>query len=104
LVGIGAGIARPDEGRDIRLGDIVVSEPDVTTSGVCQYNLVKARSGDKHERKGFLERPPTVLLNALASIQAEHEGSDPKIPCFLQEMLEKNPEDGQEIQAKYLSL
>src|SRR5947207_9006353 len=27
LVGIGAGITRPEQGRDIRLGDIVVSQP-----------------------------------------------------------------------------
>ncbi|KAK4170816.1 hypothetical protein QBC36DRAFT_250670 [Triangularia setosa] len=91
LVGIGGGIARPDEGRDIRLGDIVVSQPDGTTGGVCQYDLVKAKSDGKRERKGFLGRPPTVLLNALASIQANHERKDPKIPYFLQEMLEKNP-------------
>jgi nucleoside phosphorylase len=94
LVGIGGGIARPDEGRDIRLGDIVVSHPDGTTGGVCQYDLVKATSGDKRERKGFLGRPPTVLLNALASIQADHERKDSKIPCFLQQMLEKSPKMG----------
>ncbi|KAK4179297.1 hypothetical protein QBC36DRAFT_363412 [Triangularia setosa] len=30
---------------------------------------------------------PTVLLNALNSIQANHERKGPKIPCFLQGML-----------------
>ncbi|KAJ5740916.1 Pfs NACHT and Ankyrin domain protein [Penicillium malachiteum] len=91
LVGIGGGIARPNEGVDIRLGDIVISQPSGTTGGVCQYDLIKAKSGDKRERKGFLGRPPTVLLKALASIQANHERKDSKVPCFLQEMLEKNP-------------
>ncbi|KAL4789115.1 Pfs, NACHT and ankyrin domain protein [Aspergillus venezuelensis] len=91
LVGIGGGIAQPDEDRDIRLGDIVVSQPCGTTGGVCQYDLIKAKTGNKHERKGFLGRPPTVLLNALASIQAYHERKDSKVPSFLQEMLEKNP-------------
>jgi nucleoside phosphorylase len=91
LVGIGGGIARPDEGHDIRLGDVVVSQPDGTTGGVCQYDLIKAKSGDKRERKGFLGQPPMVLLNALAGIQAYHERKDCKVPCFLQEMLEKNP-------------
>jgi hypothetical protein len=94
LVGIGGGIARPDEGCDIRLGDIVVSQPDGTTGGVCQYDLVKAKSGDKRERNGFLGRPPTVLLNALASIQADHERKDSKVPCYLQQMLERNPKMG----------
>ncbi|KAK4220461.1 hypothetical protein QBC38DRAFT_207355, partial [Podospora fimiseda] len=94
LVGIGGGIARPDEGRDIRLGDIVVSQPDRTTGGVCQYDLIKAEAGGVRERKGFLGRPPTVLVNALSSIQADHELKDPKIPCFLEEMLKKNPKMG----------
>ena len=35
LVGIGGGIARPDEDYDIRLGDIIVSQPCGTTGGVC---------------------------------------------------------------------
>ncbi|KAL4947073.1 purine and uridine phosphorylase [Aspergillus filifer] len=78
LVGIGGGIAVPDEDRDIRLGDIVVSQPCGTTGGVCQYDLIKAKTGNKYERKGFLGRPPTVLLNALASIQAYHERKDSK--------------------------
>lgn len=94
LVGIGGGIARPDEGYDIRLGDIVVSQPSGTTGGVCQYDLIKAKSGDRRERKGFLGRPPTVLLNALTSIQAYHEQKDSVVPCFLRMMLEKNPKMG----------
>jgi nucleoside phosphorylase len=94
LVGIGGGIARLDEGYDIRLGDVVVSQPSGTTGGVCQYDLIKAKSSNKRERKGFLGRPPMVLLNALTSIQADHERKDSQIPCFLQEMLEKNPKMG----------
>jgi nucleoside phosphorylase len=94
LVGIGGGIARPDENHDIRLGDVAVSQPYGTTGGVCQYDLIKAKSGEKRERKGFLGRPPTVLLNALSSIQADHERKDSKIHCFLQMMLEKNPKMG----------
>ncbi|GKT50695.1 uncharacterized protein ColSpa_10876 [Colletotrichum spaethianum] len=94
LVGIGGGIALPDEDQDIRLGDVVVSQPDGTTGGVCQYDLIKAKSGDKRERKSFLGRPPTVLLNALTSIQAYHERRDSKVPGFLQEMVTNNPKMG----------
>jgi hypothetical protein len=35
--------------------------------------LIKAKLGNKRERKGFLGRPLTVLLNTLASIQVDHE-------------------------------
>ncbi|KAF3384972.1 Ankyrin repeat domain-containing protein 29 [Penicillium rolfsii] len=94
FVGIGGGIARPNEGYDIRLGDIVVSQPSRTTGGVCQYDFFKAKSGDKRERKGFLGRPPTVLLKALTGIQAYHERKVSKVAYLLQEMLEKNPKMG----------
>ncbi|KAJ5675370.1 Pfs NACHT and ankyrin domain-containing protein [Penicillium macrosclerotiorum] len=89
LVGIGGGITRPNEGCDIRLGDIVVSQPSGTTGGVCQYDLIIAKSGDRRERTGCLGRPPRVLLKALSGVQAYHERKDSKAPYFLQGMLEK---------------
>ena len=46
LVGIGGGIAAPDDGADIRLGDIVVSMPEGATGGVVQYDLAKAKPGN----------------------------------------------------------
>ncbi|PCD20333.1 hypothetical protein AU210_016200 [Fusarium oxysporum f. sp. radicis-cucumerinum] len=91
LVGIGGGIARPDEGQDIRLGDIVVSQPDGTTGGVVQYDLGKAKAEGGWERKGSLDKPPSVLLHALASLQAEHEIAPSKVPDLLQAILEANP-------------
>jgi nucleoside phosphorylase len=91
LVGIGGGIARPDEGQDIRLGDIIVSQPDGTTGGVVQYDLGKAKANGGWERKGSLDKPPPVLLHALASLQAEHEIEPSKVPDLLQAMLEANP-------------
>ncbi|EXL39037.1 hypothetical protein FOCG_18340 [Fusarium oxysporum f. sp. radicis-lycopersici 26381] len=91
LVGIGGGIARPDEGRDIRLGDVVVSEPDGTSGGVVQYGLGKAKANGIWERKGSLDKPPAVLLHALASLQAEHEIAPSKVPDMLQAMLKANP-------------
>lgn len=91
LVGIGAGIPRPDDGQDIRLGDVVVSQPRGSTGGVCQYDFVKVKPGDENELNGFLGRPPLVLLNALGKIQAEHMRKDTEIPRLLNEMLEKWP-------------
>ncbi|KAG7414192.1 Vegetative incompatibility protein HET-E-1 [Fusarium oxysporum f. sp. rapae] len=91
LVGIGGGIARPDEGQDVRLGDIVVSQPDGTTGGVVQYDFGKVKANGGWERKGSLDKPPSVLLHALASLQAEHEIGPSKVPDLLQAMLEANP-------------
>ncbi|KAJ5641187.1 hypothetical protein N7490_005187 [Penicillium lividum] len=83
LVGIGGGIARPEQGRDIRLGDIVVGQPQGTTGGVIQHDLGKAITNRKWERKDFLGLPPRVLLQALASLQAEHEMGESRVPEFL---------------------
>jgi hypothetical protein len=90
FVGIGGGIARPDEGRDIRLGDIAVSQPDGTTGGVCQYDLIKAKLGGNRERKGFLGRPPTVLLNALAKSRPFMSGKTLKFPASFKRCWKRN--------------
>ncbi|UNI15346.1 hypothetical protein JDV02_001886 [Purpureocillium takamizusanense] len=92
LVGIGGAVARPDQGRDIRLGDVVVSQPEGTEGGVVQYDLGKATSNDSWERKGSLNMPPPVLLHALASLQAEHEISPTKVPDLLRGMWAANPQ------------
>ncbi|CAF3619011.1 unnamed protein product [Fusarium graminearum] len=91
LVGIGGGIARPNAGYDIRLGDVVVGQPDGTIGGVVQYDLGKATANGGWERKGSLDKPPAVLLHALASLQAEHEIAGSKVPDLLQAMFKANP-------------
>ncbi|KAH8598562.1 hypothetical protein B0O99DRAFT_567007, partial [Bisporella sp. PMI_857] len=92
MVGIGAAISRPWQGRDIRLGDVIVSQPDGRTGGVLQYDLRKAKPGGKQELKGSLNMPPQVLLTALAKLQALHERLPSKVPNFLEEMVKSNPQ------------
>jgi nucleoside phosphorylase len=91
LVGIGAGIPRPNEGRDIRLGDVAVSQPHGNTGGVIQYDLFKAKPGGQREGVAFLNSPPMVLLHALAKIQANHERERPKMVEYLEEAVTRNP-------------
>ncbi|KAH7110217.1 hypothetical protein B0J13DRAFT_682307, partial [Dactylonectria estremocensis] len=91
LVGIGGGIAQPEQGRDIRLGDVVVSRPDGTTGGVVQYDLGKAKLDQAWELKGSLNKPPRVLLHALASLRAKYERRPSQIPDLLQRMYTTNP-------------
>ncbi|KAF9766270.1 hypothetical protein IL306_001345 [Fusarium sp. DS 682] len=90
LVGIGGGIPQLDKSQDIRLGDVVVSQPDGTTGGVVQYDLGKAKVEGVWEQKGSLNKPPAVLLNALTSLQARHEMMPSKIPDLLQAMWNAN--------------
>ncbi|KAF5628968.1 G-protein beta WD-40 repeat-containing protein [Fusarium sp. NRRL 52700] len=89
LVGIGGGIPHPR--RDIRLGDVVVSQPDGKSGGVVQYDLGKAKAHQDWERKGSLNMPPTVLLSALGSLQAEHEIQGSRMDRILKTMITKFP-------------
>ena len=89
LVGIGAGV--PNHWHDIRLGDVVVSQPNGNNGGVVQYDLGKAKPGGQWERRDFLARPPEVLLKALGSLQAEHELESSQIANFLQDAVKRNP-------------
>ncbi|KAI4735291.1 Pfs, NACHT and ankyrin domain protein [Aureobasidium sp. EXF-12298] len=98
MVGIGAGIARPKQGRDIRLGDIVVSLPHGKSGGVLQYDLGKSRTSEDRghtthtfERIGSLNSPPAALLKALTSLQARVKMEGSTISSFLERMLERYP-------------
>ncbi|KAJ5692952.1 NACHT nucleoside triphosphatase [Penicillium macrosclerotiorum] len=98
LVALGGGVSCPDRGHDIRLGDIVLSQLYGTIGSVCQYYLIKAKLSDKCDRKGFLGCPPTVLLNALASIQDYHERKDSDVPpdcqrCDISDDIQRDPRE-----------
>src|SRR5438034_781510 len=69
MVGIGGGV--PSTEADIRLGDVVVSQPHKGHGGVVQYDFGKATSSG-FERTGFLNTPPMVLLNAITKLRADH--------------------------------
>jgi nucleoside phosphorylase len=99
MVGIGAGIARPKQKRDIRLGDVAVSLPQGQSGGVLQYDLGKSRaSGNQRhathsfERVGFLNSPPEALLKALTTLRAQVRLDGSKVSSFLEDILERYPQ------------
>ncbi|KAL4781960.1 nucleoside phosphorylase domain-containing protein [Aspergillus varians] len=69
MVGVAGGAPSPK--ADIRLGDIVVSKPTAGYGGVIQYDYGKALAGE-FRPTGFLDKPPAVLLTAIARLQARH--------------------------------
>jgi nucleoside phosphorylase len=91
MVGIGGAIPNVEKEVDIRLGDVVVSQPDKTHGGVVQYDLGKNLGEGNFERKGFLRPPPTVLLTALSNLQSQHDLDGSQIPKFLAEMIKQRP-------------
>jgi nucleoside phosphorylase len=70
MVGIGGGV--PSKEHDIRLGDVVVSKPGPQNGGVVQYDFGKTMAEGRFMHTGFLNSPPTILLTALNTLQAEH--------------------------------
>lgn len=95
IVGIGGGIPDLKNEIDIRLGDVVVSQPTGTNGGVIQYDKGKTMGRSLEEAtfelKGTLNTPPAVLLNALSSLQADHDLNDSHIPAYLSDMLQRYP-------------
>jgi nucleoside phosphorylase len=70
MVGIGGGV--PSTESDIRLGDVVISQPFLQHGGVVQYDFGKTGAGGHKTRTGWLNAPPAVLLNAVSKLQALH--------------------------------
>ncbi|KAJ5645451.1 hypothetical protein N7507_011462 [Penicillium longicatenatum] len=81
MVGIAGGV--PSKDVDIRLGDIVVSQPSDTLGGVVQYDLGKVLSDRRFARTGMLNRPPKVLLTALAALQAQYLIEESRVVEFV---------------------
>jgi hypothetical protein len=69
MVGIGGGV--PSTKNDIRLGDIVVSEPTGTLGGVVQYDHGKTVASGVFQQTGMMNQPPQVLLNAIARLKID---------------------------------
>ncbi|KAL4972502.1 purine and uridine phosphorylase [Aspergillus desertorum] len=88
LVGIGGGIPAP--GKDIRLGDVIISEPQGQLGGIVQYDRGKTFA-HQFERTGFLNAPPRVLLNALNALKSNHLLGETQIPEFLKDIAKTRP-------------
>ncbi|UPL00291.1 hypothetical protein LCI18_011225 [Fusarium solani-melongenae] len=92
MVGIGGGV--PSHKADIRLGDVVISQPENRIGGVVQYDMGKTMP-HRCERTGSLNSPPEILLNALSKLKtnrirgmstlADHLSTLSRSPVFTSE-------------------
>ena len=80
MVGIGGGV--PGEEADIRLGDVVVSQPGKGHGGVIQYDFGKSTPSGI-ERTGSLNTPPRILLTAVSKLRANHDLGNNKILNYI---------------------
>ncbi|XHG08763.1 hypothetical protein AWENTII_011856 [Aspergillus wentii] len=87
MVGVGGGV--PNYPRiDIRLGDVVVSEPGGTHGGVLQYDKGKWLEG-QFEITSHLNRPPSVLQKAIKRLRADHRFRKGKMQSYIEEIIQK---------------
>ena len=68
MVGIGGGV--PTDDVDIRLGDVVVSQPGTGNGGVLQYDMGKRLPKGGFQHTSHLDKPPLLLLNALSQVRS----------------------------------
>lgn len=70
MVGIAGGVWSPD--TDVRLGDIVVGVHPTGEAGVVQYDYGKHIQDGAFVKTGAMNKAPSILLNAVAAVQADH--------------------------------
>ncbi|KAF3174044.1 hypothetical protein TWF751_005184 [Orbilia oligospora] len=89
MVGVGGGA--PSADNDIRLGDLVISQPTGVSGGVIQYDFGAAMENGEFLRIGSLNAPPSILLNAVAFIKAKDQAKlGQKISEIAQEIEEND--------------
>ncbi|KAF6829199.1 hypothetical protein CPLU01_08089 [Colletotrichum plurivorum] len=88
MVGIGGGVPKS---KDIRLGDVVVSHPTSTSSGVIQYDFGKTVQEGRFQHTGVLDKPPQNLLAGVARLQADHKACIKSVGAIMSEMRHRNP-------------
>ncbi|KAI3579710.1 putative ankyrin repeat domain protein [Fusarium oxysporum f. sp. albedinis] len=97
IVGISAGIPKIKKDRktnknhnlrNIRLGNIIISQPGGTHGGIKQYDFGEAIASSDFQPSGFLNSPPRALLNAVGILRQLHKGRESNMPTILNRILE----------------
>ncbi|KAH7111330.1 hypothetical protein B0J11DRAFT_619915 [Dendryphion nanum] len=81
MVGVGGGV--PSAETDIRLGDVVISQPYKQHGGVVQYDFGKTGRHGHMTRTGSLNAPPKVLLSAVSHVRADRHRNQSNLAAHL---------------------
>ena len=85
MVGIGGGV--PSTENAIRLGDVVICQPQSQHGGVVQYDMGKTGIGGRFSRTGSLNTPPALLLATLAQFKADQMRGKSKHSEYLSKLI-----------------
>ncbi|KAF5978884.1 hypothetical protein FCOIX_5595 [Fusarium coicis] len=89
LVGIAGGAPSPEV--DIRLGDIVVSHPTSTSSGVTHYDRGKEHEENTFQLTGNLQGPPRSLRTAISALRSKPDASSSSLQPHLERIARSIP-------------
>ncbi|KAF3937320.1 hypothetical protein ABW19_dt0202667 [Dactylella cylindrospora] len=91
-VGTGGGAPCLKLGRDIRLGDLVVSSVRYGKSSVIQYDFGERLQGQPFQIRGYFDQPPRHLRAAGVEMMAKYEEEGhQQIQDMIDKVLENNP-------------
>ncbi|KAK6503064.1 hypothetical protein TWF481_008099 [Arthrobotrys musiformis] len=95
MVGVGGGAPNPlyaeDPDRDIRLGDVVISDPKGKHGGVLLYDAGNWDSvTDGFEIESHLNKPPNILLKAVQLLRSNHDFGGVGMRQSIQSVAEKS--------------
>lgn len=93
MVGVGGGVW--SKKNDIRLGDVVVSQPAGSHGGVVQWDFGKMGKDGKFQRTGSLDKPPLVLLHALQSLKEREITDGVSLEASISLMIRNKPRMGE---------
>ncbi|WQF76806.1 Putative nucleoside phosphorylase superfamily [Colletotrichum destructivum] len=83
FVGLGGGVPNLERGIDIRLGDVVISQPTEQGGGVIRYDLADGRVS----RTGSVGLPPAAVLDALTALEDNYLRDNTRLPENLSRLL-----------------
>jgi nucleoside phosphorylase len=89
MVGIGGGA--PSNKHDIRLGDVVVSNPEGGNGGVFQYDFGKTKQGQGFQTTGVLDQPPRALRTAVNGLKAKYARTGHEFETAINNAFERFP-------------
>ncbi|KAK6342121.1 hypothetical protein TWF730_001599 [Orbilia blumenaviensis] len=93
LVGVGGGVpaaaAERNPYKDVRLGDVVVSQPNKGNGAVIQYDMGKLINDEEFVIQSHLNNPPTILLNAVQLLASHQTLGKGRMGAYLKTSLTK---------------
>jgi nucleoside phosphorylase len=89
MVGVGGGVW--SEQTDVRLGDVVVSQPCGMDSGVLQWDYGTTKKHGAFCIRSILNKPPRPVLDAMRSLKVRDRLDQSEVSAILAAMIAKNP-------------